>query len=223
MSKVEILDTGLNNQVDIDPSAVLPDGVKIVISGGNNHLVIGAGTTLGGGLIEIRNHESSVKIGENCRLTGTFRCRAIATHIRIGDHTTMMMAHISLYEAGIIAIGENCMLSGDITMDVSDMHSILDSQTGERLNPARDILIGDHVWLAQGVRIMKGAQIGQDCIIGSRSMVLGTIPANSVAVGSPARVIRSGVTWDRRRIPMAAALNEPPPPANTDGGDLRMT
>ncbi|WP_295511921.1 acyltransferase [uncultured Sulfitobacter sp.] len=81
------------------------------------------------------------------------------------------------------------------------MHSILDVQSGERLNPPRDIVIGDHVWLAHGVRIMKGAQIGQDCIVGSRAMVFGEIPANSLAVGSPARVVRSGVTWDRRRIP----------------------
>jgi acetyltransferase-like isoleucine patch superfamily enzyme len=180
MNTLEILDTGLNNQVDIDPTAVLAPGIKIVISGRNNHLVIGAETTFGGGLIEIRNHESSV------------------------------------------VIGENCMLSGDITMDVSDMHSILDSQTGERLNPARDILIGDHVWLAQGVRIMKGAQIGQDCIIGSRSMVLGAIPANSLAVGSPAQVTRKGVTWDRRRLPMTAALNEQPPPDHPDGGGIMM-
>ncbi len=222
MNTLEILDTGLNNQVDIDPTAVLAPGIKIVISGRNNHLVIGAETTFGGGLIEIRNHESSVVIGENCRLTGSFRCRATGTHIRIGDQTTMMMAHISLHEAGMITIGENCMLSGDITMDVSDMHSILDSQTGERLNPARDILIGDHVWLAQGVRIMKGAQIGQDCIIGSRSMVLGAIPANSLAVGSPAQVTRKGVTWDRRRLPMTAALNELPTPDHPDGGGIMM-
>jgi len=95
------------------------------------------------------------------------------------------------------------MLSGDITMDVSDMHSILDVETGRRLNPPRDILIGDHVWLAHGVRVMKGAQIGQDSIIGSRAMVCGAIPANSLAVGTPARVMRSGVTWDRRRLPLS--------------------
>ena len=92
------------------------------------------------------------------------------------------------------------MLSGDITMDVSDMHSILDVETGERINPPQDIEIGDHVWLAHGVRIMKGAQIGQHSVIGSRSMVLGVIPAHSLAVGAPARVMRAGITWDRRRL-----------------------
>lgn len=201
MNVAIISDSGVNNQIDIDPTADLAQGFKIVISGRNNHLVIGAETTLGGGMIELRNHDSSVEIGEKCTLTGTFRCRSSGTHIRIGGHTTIMMAHISLHEPGVITLGENCMLSGDITMDVSDMHSILDIETGERINPPRDILIGDHVWLAQGVRVLKGAQIGQDCIIGSRSMVIGAIPAQSLAVGAPARVIRRGVTWDRRRLP----------------------
>lgn len=204
MSAPVITDIGVNNQVDIDPTVHMAAEFKISISGRNNHLVIGAGTTFGGGMIELRNHDSSINIGRNCALTGTLRCRAGGTHIRIGDYTTAMMAHISLHEAGMITLGENCMLSGDIIMDVSDMHSILDIETGERVNPARDIVIGDHVWLAQGVRIMKGAQIGQDCIIGSRAMVFGTIPARSLAVGTPARVIRSGVTWDRKRLPLAA-------------------
>jgi acetyltransferase-like isoleucine patch superfamily enzyme len=201
MNKWDVLDSGVNNQVDISLTAKLADGFQVRVYGKNNHLVIGENTVLGTGLIELRNTESSIKIGDNCILNGSFRCRAGQTHIRIGDKTTIMLAHISLHESGTITLGDDCMLSGDITMDVSDMHSILDVKSGIRINPPRDILIGDHVWLAQGVRIMKGSQIGQDCIIGSRALVCGSIPANSLAVGTPARVVRSGVTWDRRRIP----------------------
>lgn len=201
MNEWDVLDSGVNNQIDISVTAKLADGFQVRMYGQNNHLVIGENTVLGTGLIELRNTDSSIKIGDNCMLNGSFRCRAGQTHIRIGDKTTMMIAHISLHESGTITLGDDCMLSGDITMDVSDMHSILDVKSGIRLNPPRDILIGDHVWLAQGVRIMKGSQIGQDCIIGSRALVCGSIPANSLAVGTPARVVRSGVTWDRRRIP----------------------
>ncbi len=156
---------------------------------------------IAGGMIELRNHRSSIQIGDGCNLAGSLRCRATDSHIRIGNLTTMMMAQITLHEAGAITLGEDCMLSGDIAMDVSDMHSILDMETGKRLNPPRDIEIGDHVWLAQGVRVMKGARIGQHSIVGSRAMVLGDIPAHSLAVGAPARVVREGVTWDRRRLP----------------------
>lgn len=208
MNAIEITDLGANNQIDIDPTVKAARGVQISIHGRNNHLIIGQDTVLGGGMIELRNHDSSITIGTNCNLTGALRCRAVNSHIRIGNHTTMMGAQITLHEAGMITLGEDCMLSGDIAMDVSDMHSILDKDTGERLNMPRDILIGDHVWLAQGVRVMKGARIGQDVIVGSRAMVLGTIPAHSLAVGAPARVVRSGVTWDRRRLQPEKGLCE---------------
>ena len=209
MNPIEVADLGVNNQIDIDPTVAAGRGFQICVQGRNNHLTIGADTVLGGGMIELRNHDSSITIGSNCNLTGTLRCRAVNSHIRIGRHTTMMGAHITLHEAGMITLGEDCMLSGDIAMDVSDMHSILDRETGERLNMPRDILIGDHVWLAQGVRVMKGARIGQDVIVGSRAMVLGTIPAYSLVVGTPARVVRSGVTWDRRRLQPAPDPIEP--------------
>lgn len=197
---MSVTDYGHNNQVDISRTSACSGGACITIYGNNNHVVIGEETVISAGLIEMRNHDSVIRIGANCSLAGSLRCRARNTSIRIGDRTTTMMAHLSLHEAGTITIGEDCMFSGDIMMDVSDMHSILDTETGARLNPALDIEIGDHVWLAQGVRIMKGALIGQHSVIGSRSMVMGAIPAHSLAVGVPARVVRSGITWDRRRL-----------------------
>tara|TARA_R110002110_G_scaffold105662_5_gene265468 strand:+ start:9091 stop:9795 length:705 start_codon:yes stop_codon:yes gene_type:complete len=197
---ISVMDNGHNNQVDIAPNFAWSGGARIVFHGNNNHVIIGEETVISAGLVEMRNHDSVIRIGANCRLAGSFRCRARNTSILIGDCTTTMMAHLSLHEAGTITIGEDCMFSGDIMMDVSDMHSILDAETGARLNPAQDIEIGDHVWLAQGVRIMKGALIGQHSVIGSRSMVMGAIPSHSLAVGVPARVVRSGITWDRRRL-----------------------
>lgn len=176
---------------------------------------------IAGGMIELRNHRSSIHIGDRCNLAGSLRCRATDSHIRIGNLTTMMMGQITLHEAGAITLGEDCMLSGDIAMDVSDMHSILDMETGKRLNPPRDIEIGDHVWLAQGVRVMKGARIGQHSIVGSRAMVLGDIPAHSLAVGAPARVVREGVTWDRRRLPFEPDPYRTADATSTDPPGLR--
>ena len=210
-----ITDLGRNNHVEIDPSAVLGTGVQITLSGSHNRLRIGADAVIRGGMIELRNHDSSITIGAGCNLTGAMRCRATASHIHIGALTTMMQGQITLHEAGTVSVGADCMLSGDIVMDVSDMHSILDSATGQRINPPKDIAIGDHVWLAQGVRVMKGAEIGSHSIIGGRSMVLGHIPAGSLAVGTPARIIRSGVTWDRRRLPFDGSHDADSPPANT--------
>lgn len=53
------------------------------------------------------------------------------------------------------------------------------------------VWIGDNVWFGENVTILKGAYIGNNCIIGLNSVVMDEIPDNSVAVGSPARVVCS--------------------------------
>ena len=49
--------------------------------------------------------------------------------------------------------------------------------------------------------MFKGANIGDEAIIGANSIVTGEIPANTLAIGSPARVVRERVTWDINLIP----------------------
>jgi len=53
------------------------------------------------------------------------------------------------------------------------------------------VWIGDNVWFGENVTVLKGAHIGNNCIIGINSIVMGNIPDNSVAAGIPARVICS--------------------------------
>lgn len=197
-----VKDTGRNNRLDIDPSVVARGSVQVSISGDDNNLSIGAGTTLRGGMIEMRDRRGEIRIGAGCILTATLRCRADDARIRIGDNSTAMSVLITLHESGEISIGADCMLSGDIRMDVSDMHSILDAATGRRINPPANIHIGDHVWIGHGVSVLKGVTIGSHCVIGTRALVSKDVPPGSLAVGIPARVLRSGITWDRRRLPV---------------------
>jgi acetyltransferase-like isoleucine patch superfamily enzyme len=46
------------------------------------------------------------------------------------------------------------------------------------------------VWLGRGVAVLKGAHIERGAVIGANSVVAGHIPANAIAVGAPARVVR---------------------------------
>jgi acetyltransferase-like isoleucine patch superfamily enzyme len=62
------------------------------------------------------------------------------------------------------------------------------------------VRIGNHVWLALHVQVLKGVTIGDDSIVGVRSVVTHSLPAGVVAFGVPARAVRTNVTWDRRRI-----------------------
>lgn len=60
------------------------------------------------------------------------------------------------------------------------------------------MVIGNRVWLASGVIVLPGVTVGDDCVIGAGSVVTKDIPAGSVAVGNPCRVIRKIDENDRK-------------------------
>ena len=53
-----------------------------------------------------------------------------------------------------------------------------------------EVIIEDNVWLGEFVSVLPGVKIGKGAIIGSNSVVTKDIPANTIAVGSPAKVIK---------------------------------
>lgn len=75
----------------------------------------------------------------------------------------------------------------------SDGHDIL--RHGKRVNPAKSIYIGSHVWLADNVTVLKGVSIGNDSIVGINSTVTKSLEANTVAAGNPARIIQTSTDW----------------------------
>jgi lipopolysaccharide O-acetyltransferase len=62
------------------------------------------------------------------------------------------------------------------------------------LHSESEVTIGRNVWLGDGVAVLAGARIGDGAVIGANSVVTGHVPAETIAVGAPARVVRR---WDR--------------------------
>ncbi|EKO3957607.1 acyltransferase [Vibrio fluvialis] len=148
---------------------------KIVVEGRNNKLIIEKGCQLQNLLIEVLGEDCTLIIGKDTRNTGEGK--------------------ISCQEKGTtLRIGANSLLAKGVTILTSDGHDILEH--GQRINPAKDILLEEHVWLGQDVMVLKGAKIGSGSVIGARSVVSDVIPSQSIAVGSPAKVIKQGITWD---------------------------
>jgi acetyltransferase-like isoleucine patch superfamily enzyme/coenzyme F420-reducing hydrogenase beta subunit len=97
---------------------------------------------------------------------------------------------------GHTVLGKDFLAGRHIVVYDSDFHQIIDVESNERINTQYEsINIGDHVWLGEGVSIQKGVTIGNGSIVGAKSLVTKDIPANCLAVGNPARVIKTGVTW----------------------------
>lgn len=53
------------------------------------------------------------------------------------------------------------------------------------------MVIGNNVWLGANVTVLPGVTIGDDAVVGAGSIVTKDVPARTLAVGSPARVVRS--------------------------------
>lgn len=68
-------------------------------------------------------------------------------------------------------IGKDCMLGRKISICTTDFHSIIDVATSKRINPAKDVTIGNHVWIGADVAINKGVTIADNSIVGSNSVV----------------------------------------------------
>ena len=69
-------------------------------------------------------------------------------------------------------------------------HPLDMAQRNSGLEYARPITVGNDVWIGANVAVLPGVTIGDGCVIGAGSVVTRDIPAHSLAVGNPCRVIR---------------------------------
>lgn len=97
-----------------------------------------------------------------------------------------------------VTIGDNVMFGPNCTL-ATPMHPLCPQQRNIReredgslynLEYAKPIVIGKDCWLASNVTVCGGVTIGEGCVIGAGSVVTKDIPAFSLAVGNPCRVIR---------------------------------
>lgn len=176
--------------------------VKYDIVGNNNLVQIMKGSILSDVTIRMRGDNHQLIIGENCHfLGGSVWFGNSSCQIRIGQNTTIESAHLAATEPDRkIIIGEDCMLANGIEFRTGDSHSIIDNDTKKRINWAKDIIVGDHVWIAAHSIILKGSTIGNNSVVGTNSLVTSSIPAHSIAVGIPAKVIKSNINWVRELI-----------------------
>lgn len=97
-----------------------------------------------------------------------------------------------------VTIGNDCMFGSNIILRTSDVHPIYDVNTGECLNYGGNINIGDKCWLAMNVTVLKNVSITNNCIIGTGSIVTKNCEKeNSIYAGTPAKLVKTGVTWNR--------------------------
>ncbi len=172
---VNVIDSGKDNIVEI-PKRTFCTDLRITFLGNNNR----------------------IKIGNSClfKETNMIYVQGDGNMIEIGDDTIFdKNVSIVLAEGTRCCIGSGCRFANGVRIRTSDQHFIYD-EYGKRINHAKDVHIGEHVWLGASVIVMKGATIGDGSVIGMDSMVTKNIPSQSLAVGKPAKVIKSNIYWE---------------------------
>ncbi len=192
---------GRNNVLQLAP-CILRD-VVVDIVGDGNHIRIGQDTFIQGLLIYIRGNGHQIEIGERCSFTrgGAFWMEDTRGVLSIGAETTIESAHIAVTEPGSrVLIGQDCMLATEIEIRTGDSHSLLDAATGQRLNFAQDVILHDHVWVAARALILKGVEIGAHSVVAAGAVVTRSCEPGVIVAGNPARVVKTGITWERKRL-----------------------
>lgn len=179
---------GARNRLIVDERAKLAR-VTVRFDGDDACVRIGPGSSAG-------TSDWYIRVGHGCLVT-------IGANV-----TTTKQCIITAAERSYVSIGEDVMIASECQIRTNDGHAIYDVGTGARVNPSADIEIGDHVWLSWGVFVMGGSRVGDGTVVGARAIVTSDIPNNCVAVGSPARVVRSDVAWERPHLGRSRASRD---------------
>ena len=157
-----------------------------------------------GDQISIGNYAHIVAASDKkIRLT-TWPAKGTSASISIGDYC-LLSPGTRISAARQIRIGHSCMLAANCSISDSDWHGIYN-----RTRPFRctePVTLGDNVWLGENVIVCKGVSIGDNSVIGAGAVVTRSIPANSVAAGNPARVVKS-INRQRRMLTRAALFRD---------------
>lgn len=199
--------SGFLSKLKIDgaeDNSVAMDGVKSArgsfrIVGRDNKITLSPGSSFNGDL-RVQGSGNKVFIGKDCAIRGQILVKGNNQEVFIGEGTTFQNVYILCQEKCNVKIGKWCMFSRGIEIRTTDAHSLVDKETGFRINKPASIEIGDHVWVSLGVIINKGVLLPDDVIVGANSFVNEKFTESSVVIaGAPAKIVKRGVTWNRLR------------------------
>jgi acetyltransferase-like isoleucine patch superfamily enzyme len=152
---------------ETDGPVFLGRGVKFEV-GRTGKLRFGRFVWIGDGT-KIRCHEGTVEIGAK----------------------TVMGQECTISAFQRVRIGEQCVIA-DRAMFIDFDHGIVEVERAIRHQGIykRDVEVGSNVWVGYGACVLRGVRVGDNSVLGTNTVVTNSVPANAVAGGVPARVLR---------------------------------
>jgi maltose O-acetyltransferase len=125
--------------------------------------------------------------GDDSHVRPPFRCD-YGFQTFIGARTFVNFGLVCL-DVATVTIGDDVQIGPNVQL-LTPTHPIAAGLRRQKWEAARPIVIGDNVWLGGGVIVCPGVTIGANTVVGAGAVVVRDLPADVVAVGNPARIVK---------------------------------
>jgi acetyltransferase-like isoleucine patch superfamily enzyme len=165
----------------------------------SDRIFIGKNVSFLRGCVVLADPNGLIKIEDNSTICRFAIVQSVGGKIQIG-RDTVIGDFCSLYGQGSLLIGNDVMLASGVRV-VPNAHSFASCEIPIRCQPCRSsgIVIEDDVWVGTNAVILDGVEIGEGSVIGAGAVVTKSVPAGSVVVGVPGRVVRSRLENNRAK------------------------
>lgn len=151
-------------------------------------------------------HECLAECGQNSVITPPVKADFGLIGLHLGEGVYLNFG-CGFVDDGSIYIGSHTMVGPNCTFATA-AHPIAPSLRRHGLQYNKPIRIGQNVWLGSNVTVLPGVTIGDNSVIGAGAVVTHNIPANVIAVGVPAKVMREITDDDERHFDGGRAIPE---------------
>lgn len=139
--------------------------------------------------------EMFAEIGEGCYIEPPLHANFGGAYVHFGK-SVYANFNLTLVDDTHIYVGDYTMIGPNVTVATAG-HPILPELREKLYQYNLPVTIGRNCWIGAGAIILPGVTVGDNTVIGAGSVVTRDIPANSVAVGDPCRVLREISERDR--------------------------
>ena len=191
------------------------DGLNVIMNGKNSYLELELplnfkNTTIhleGENAVFIMKHSDTIVNNASFYVGSWGRC-FIDENIKLNQpNFKVVVNNNERFKPHKLVIGKNAQIGRDISIRTSDGHSIFKEDDILPYNEPQDILIGDNVWIAQRVTILKGSKISSNSVIGACTLVNKEFNETGVIIaGNPAKIVKRNIHWNR--VPYGMIKNQ---------------
>ena len=128
------------------------------------------------------------EVGDNAYIQAPYHAMWGGHHVHLGEKVYVNF-NCTFVDDAQIYIGDGTMIAPNVTI-IAASHPVSPTLRAEGYGCNRPVHIGKNVWLAANVTVLQGVHVGDNSIIAAGSLVTKDIPANVIAMGTPAKVVR---------------------------------